>query len=734
VQGTGAFSSAVTWGATGGTINSSGVFTPAGAGTATITATSTQDATKSGSAPVTVAAQTEGSCNITAAGTIQADGSLGGNPLLGDVYQIQGTITANYLDDDEANNGYVTFTAPDGHTVNVGMFLLNAHANGTNTYAVRVAAGFESKGVWSAGTWTWSMNYSDRAGNTCTATGSFTVQAAFANSQGFLRQYLTTNNLITDGNGQLFSPTGQGWYYPYYNGSIELYNTAAIPALAYVTVSGTAVTYVSGIPFNTTAQASGIYAQLYICPALPNCTVYENVTINSSTSITLGSSGGTLTSATPAYLGWSRDLSIGHHALGYQATLPQAAQFAMSWGTNFTRFAGDQNATVESGAWGGSGYNDYNWSTASGGGTQGIPGVDLWFAAAHSAGMHIMWGGPQKDTMAAGPCPGYTCTTNEQLSLENFYAMASARWGAFYDVLELENEASDVPQTWVDIIGNTLTNGVTGIAGGNPADPYGHFITNSYFPSYSNEYISPYGPGTSAPDDYLNFVDMWHLDGPYATPVFDWMSYLATSAYGGCPGVTYNPNGYVRFNGEAAVGIGIAPASESANAPGEELNSPRINDGATTMNQCGGGYFNSLSDQVAFNSASPLLVSSWYVYGSGRVNLHNFLTGLDPSAAPITLTLGGGCGSGACAYAALGSSNHVRIMLNSATGNATTGVPNTVTSGTVTFNVPQPNMTGKWWNTASGSIISTVTSSASAGTQTFTAPSFNVDIWFQLDP
>ncbi len=54
VQGTGSFSSAVTWTATNGTITSSGVLTPAAVGAATCTATSTQDPTKSGSASVTV--------------------------------------------------------------------------------------------------------------------------------------------------------------------------------------------------------------------------------------------------------------------------------------------------------------------------------------------------------------------------------------------------------------------------------------------------------------------------------------------------------------------------------------------------------------------------------------------------------------------------------------------------------------------------------------------------------
>ena len=60
VQGTGSFSNAVTWSASVGTITASGVYTaPAtvpSSGSATITATSTQDATKSGTALITITA------------------------------------------------------------------------------------------------------------------------------------------------------------------------------------------------------------------------------------------------------------------------------------------------------------------------------------------------------------------------------------------------------------------------------------------------------------------------------------------------------------------------------------------------------------------------------------------------------------------------------------------------------------------------------------------------------
>ncbi|MGC2300640.1 MAG: alkaline phosphatase family protein [Acidobacteriaceae bacterium] len=58
VQGTGSFSSAVTWSVTGGgTIGTSGLFTaPSSAATVTVTATSTEDSNKSGTASITVQA------------------------------------------------------------------------------------------------------------------------------------------------------------------------------------------------------------------------------------------------------------------------------------------------------------------------------------------------------------------------------------------------------------------------------------------------------------------------------------------------------------------------------------------------------------------------------------------------------------------------------------------------------------------------------------------------------
>src|ERR1039457_424140 len=88
---------------------------------------------------------------------------------------------------------------------------------------------------------------------TCTATGSVIVASTWNAGHGFLRNYNNTPNLVTDGNNQLFFPTGFDWYVPYNsntgNAPSPTYGKAEVPALAYVTVSGTSVTYSSGVQF-----------------------------------------------------------------------------------------------------------------------------------------------------------------------------------------------------------------------------------------------------------------------------------------------------------------------------------------------------------------------------------------------------------------------------------------------------------------------------------------------------
>jgi len=658
---------------------------------------------------------------------------------LGDVYQIQGTTPSeHYVDDDEANDGTVTFTSPGGtNSVTVGMFLLSESTNGVNTYAVRWAAGNEGKAngsAWIPGTWTWSMNYTDHQSTpyTCTATGSVTVASTWNAGNGFLRNYNSTPNLVTDGSNQLFFPTGFDLYAPYNSNTgippSPIYGEAEVPALTYVTVSGTAVTYVSGTQFSTAAQPANIGSNIWLCPSLPVCTPYFNVTINSSTSITLGSSGGTYSNPISAYLDFTRNIgeSLAHPS-GYETTIPNAATFYASWGQNFNRFSeNNEGSPYIIGSFLGTGYNSYNLSTSSI--PWGVPAIDLWFAAAHAAGIHLMYGG------FAQPCESYSCTSTTLSNLQNQYAYISARWGAFYDVLELLNEKGNVPQAWVDDVGTLLTNGVSGIAGGNPVDPYGHFFTNSYFPNDPGNYSSPYGPFSGGPSDaYLNFIDMPHRD-VIGGPVYSWFGNNSGNA-NYCPGWPsgYGGNSIPRYNGEQAQSVGIAPSSQSASAPNNETNGARIVAEQLILNQCGGAVFNSYSDFFGINSSTPEVSNTWYDFST--VPLLNFMAGLDPAAAPMTVTLGGGCGSGDCEYAALGSSAHVRAVLVSATGNSATGVSNAVTNPTITLTVPAG--TYKWVNPATGAVLAsgTTTSGINSFTYsgTFAGASNPTDIYFQAD-
>jgi hypothetical protein len=667
---------------------------------------------------------------------------LGSDPLLGDVYQIQGaTPSENYVDDDEANNGTVTFTSPSGtSSITVGMFLLNQSVNGVNNYAVRWAAGNAGKAngsAWIPGTWTWSMSYTDHQSTpyTCTETGSVNVASTWDAGNGFLRSYNNTPNLVTDGNNQLFFPIGFDWYDPYYNAAAgtTVFNEPEIPALSYVTVNGTSVTYVSGVQFSTTAEPSNITPQIYLCPSMPICTPYFNITVNSGTSVTLPSNGGTYSTPIPAYLGFTRDISGGDfsHALGTNPTTQVlAAQFYAAWGENFNRLStGNIGSPYINGNYLGTGFNQYYWSTGAAA-QGGVQAIDSWFAATHAVGIHLMWGGD----WGAQPCASFSCTATTRSNLQNFYAYVSARWGAFYDVLELENEQQNVPQNWVDDVGEVIVTGVPGIAGGNPADPYGHFFTQSYMPNDPTEYSSPYGPFSSGPSDpYLNWIDLHHLDGQVGQ-VYEYFGNAASSNWR-CPAWPGGQGGNTmpRFNGESAQTVGMAPSSQSPSQPNNEVNGQRVAADQLIFNQCGGTVFNAPGDFYQINSTAPIVSNTWY--DSMTPTIVPFMTGLDPAAAPISMTLSGGCASGACSYAALGSSTHVRAVLVSATGNSSTGVSNAVTNPTITLTVPAG--TYKWVNPATGAVLSSGTTPAGSNSftysGTFAGPSNPTDLYFQAD-
>ena len=115
VQGTGSYSSAVAWSAGAGAINPSGLFTaPASAGTVTVTATSTQDTTKSGTAYLTVQSLPP---TITSVAVSCNPSTIGVNATSRCTATVQGTGTYSSAVTWSASGGTINatglLTAPD---------------------------------------------------------------------------------------------------------------------------------------------------------------------------------------------------------------------------------------------------------------------------------------------------------------------------------------------------------------------------------------------------------------------------------------------------------------------------------------------------------------------------------------------------------------------------------------------------------------------------------------------
>jgi phosphatidylinositol-3-phosphatase len=127
VTGAGNYSSAVTWSATGGALNASGLFTgPPSAGTITVTATSTQDPTKSGTAAITVQPS---SSTITSVQVACNPSTVSTNTTSQCTATVKGS--GNY-------SSAVTWTASDGTINSSGVFTAPAAAASVTITATSV--------------------------------------------------------------------------------------------------------------------------------------------------------------------------------------------------------------------------------------------------------------------------------------------------------------------------------------------------------------------------------------------------------------------------------------------------------------------------------------------------------------------------------------------------------------------------------------------------------------------
>ena len=201
VSGTGNYSSAVTWSATGGTVSSGGVFTPSAAGTATITATSAQDSTKSGNATVTVTAPTKATPTVTAIPTpssittaqglsvnVTVSGGTGNPAPTGSAILTGGGYTSATA---TLTNGYITFLIPAG-SLAVGSDTLTVTytpdssssatyngATGTTSVTVTVASTITAVSVTCAGL-NVGVNQTTQCSSTVTGTGTFSTSVAWS--------------------------------------------------------------------------------------------------------------------------------------------------------------------------------------------------------------------------------------------------------------------------------------------------------------------------------------------------------------------------------------------------------------------------------------------------------------------------------------------------------------------------------------------------------------------------
>jgi phosphatidylinositol-3-phosphatase len=117
VQGTGSYSSAVTWSASAGSINGNGLFTaPGSAANVTVTATSTQDSTKSGTTKITVQSAAS---TITSVAVSCAPATVAPNGTSQCTATVQGT--GSY-------SSAVTWSASAGSISSTGLFTAPASA------------------------------------------------------------------------------------------------------------------------------------------------------------------------------------------------------------------------------------------------------------------------------------------------------------------------------------------------------------------------------------------------------------------------------------------------------------------------------------------------------------------------------------------------------------------------------------------------------------------------------
>lgn len=300
VAGTGAFSNAVTWTATGGTITSGGVFTPSGIGTGTCTAHSAQTGftNVSGSANITVTA-TPPAATVTGVSVVATPSSINTAQTATCVATVTGT---------GAYSTAVTWTATGGTITQGGVFTPTGTGTGT-CIANSAQAGYTSvsgsANIAIASAPFTITSISVTASPTSITTGQTSTCSATVSGTGAYSSAVTwraTGGTITSGG--VFTPSGAGTAtctansaavgYTNISGSANIAVTAAAPAITAVTLVCTpsSITSTQTATCTPTVTGTGAFTNTVDLSVSPSA----NGTLSASTGVASGT-GVTLTPA-----------------------------------------------------------------------------------------------------------------------------------------------------------------------------------------------------------------------------------------------------------------------------------------------------------------------------------------------------------------------------------------------------------------------------------------------------
>jgi hypothetical protein len=283
VTGTGAYSTAVTWTATGGTITQGGVFTPSGTGTGTCTANSAQAGytNVSGSANIAITA-TPPSVTVTGVSVVATPASITTAQTATCVATVTGT---------GAYSTAVTWTATGGTITSGGVFTPSGTGTGTCTAhsaqagytnvsgSANIAVTATSPSVTVTGVSVAATPASITLAQTTTCVATVTGTGAYSTAV----TWTATGGTITQGG--VFTPTGSG------TGTCIANSAQA----GYTNVSGSANITVTSAPFTITTIAVAAAPASITTAQTSTCSATVSGTGTYSSAVTWTATGGTIT-------------------------------------------------------------------------------------------------------------------------------------------------------------------------------------------------------------------------------------------------------------------------------------------------------------------------------------------------------------------------------------------------------------------------------------------------------